>query len=229
MEIISLKTPESSTKIGRSVGQSTSRPKLITSIKAATKSENRVNIFIDDEFAFSLDLAQVVDFKLKAGKVLTEPEIKKLKQASNFGKLYQCTLEWVLSRPHSVREARDYLKQKQFKKPEYGITDEDIEKVLEILIQKSYLDDVKFTEYYLENRFFKKGISKKRLKLELQKKGIGPETIEQAFAKSPRNETEEIKKIIDKKRSRYDDDQMTAYLIRQGFDLDLIKTALGQN
>ena len=108
-------------------------------------------------------------------------------------------------------------------------TDEDIEAVIGRLIAKSYLDDVKFTEYYLENRFQKKGISGKRLKLELQKKGISPETIEQVFAKNPRDETEEIKKIISRKRSRYSDEQMMKYLMRQGFNFDLIKLILNQN
>ena len=228
MEIISLNTAEKSRQAHNfSVEPDSSHS--ITAIKPATKDENRVNIFIDEEFAFSLDLAQVVDFKLKVGKTLDEPEIKKLKKASNFGKLYQRTLEWVLSRPRSVRETRDYLKKKQFEKPEYGITDEDIEKVLETLIQKGYLDDIKFTEYYIENRFIKKGISKKRLKLELIKKGIEPEIIEQVFAKNPRDEAEEIKKIIARKRARYDDEQLMSYLTRQGFSYDLVKSILDQN
>ncbi|MBQ8992183.1 RecX family transcriptional regulator [Candidatus Saccharibacteria bacterium] len=201
----------------------------ISAIKPAVKNENRVNIFIDDEFAFSLDISQVVDFKLKVGKTLDEPEIKKLKKASNFGKLYQRTLEWVLSRPHSVRETRDYLKKKQFNKKDYGITDEDIDAVLEKLEGKNYLNDQKFAEYYLENRFQKKGISKKRLELELQKKGISPETIAEALQNSPRDETEEIKKIIAKKRRKYDDEQLLAYLLRQGFDYDLAKAVLDRS
>ena len=36
----------------------------ITDIKQAIKNENRVNIFVNDKYAFSLDIAQVVDFKL---------------------------------------------------------------------------------------------------------------------------------------------------------------------
>ncbi len=198
----------------------------ITAIKPAIKNDHRVNIFIDEKFAFSLDLAQVVDFKLKVGKTLTEPEIKKLKKASNFGKLYQRTLEWVLSRPRSIRETKDYLRKKQFDKKDYGITDEDIEKVLEILLEKKYLDDQKFTEYYIENRFTKKGISRKRLKLELAKKGISPETIDGALEASGRDETEEIKKVIVKKRTRYDDEKLLQYLVHQGFDYELSKSII---
>ncbi|MBQ9016919.1 RecX family transcriptional regulator [Candidatus Saccharibacteria bacterium] len=196
----------------------------ITSVKPSPRNENRVNIFIDDEFAFSLDLAQVVEYKLKVGQTLDPAELEKLKKASNFGKLYQRTLEWALSRPHSVRETKDYLKKKQFEKPEYGITDEDIEKVVETLIKKQYLDDRKFAAYYLENRFQKKGISKKRLELELQKKGISPEIVAETFENSPRDETAEIQKIIERKRKKYDDEQLIQYLVRQGFDYQLSKS-----
>lgn len=236
MEIISLKESNTVEKSQLICGDSPTgssyslgkKSRSITAIKPAVKNENRANIFIDDKFAFSLDLAQVVDFKLKVGKTLEEPEIKKLKKASNFGKLYQRTLEWVLTRPRSIREAKDYLKKKQFDKKDYSITDEDIEKVLETLIEKRYLDDQKFTKYYIENRFTKKGISKKRLKLELTKKGIDSETVERALEESGRDETEEIKKVIAKKRARYEDEKLLQYLVRQGFDYELVKSILDQ-
>lgn len=239
MEIISLKSDSNETpcELGSFKRAYSNRPvkthgiatSVVTSIKPAAKSENRVNIFIDDKFAFSLDISQVVDYKLKVGKALSPAEYEKLKKASNFGKLYQRSLEWVLSRPHSVREAKDYLKNKQFKKPEYGITDEDINRVIETLLEKRYLDDVKFAEYYIENRFQKKGISKKRLVLELQKKGISPEIISTALESNPRDEESEIKKIINKKRARYDDEKLLAYLVRQGFSYDLSKQIISQS
>lgn len=215
MEIIDLSSSKEETP--------TSDYNIVTAIKPAVKNENRVNIFIDEEFAFSLDISQAIDFKLKVGKSLEDAEIKKLKKASNFGKLYQRTLEWALSRPRSIRETRDYLKKKQFDKKDYGITDEDIEKVLQILIQKKYLDDQRFAEYYIENRFQKKGISKKRLKIELLKKGIDTGMVEETLAQSDRDEVEEIKKIIFKKRARYDDEKLLGYLVRQGFDYELSK------
>ncbi len=95
--------------------------------------------------------------------------LEELRSASEFGKLYQRTLEWVLTRPHSVRETRDYLRRRQQKrivanrqrakegkKPFPEILDATIEPVIERLIQREYLDDKRFAEYYIENRFVKK-------------------------------------------------------------------------
>ncbi len=191
----------------------------VTDIKQAVKNENRVNIFVNNEYSFSLDIAQLVDFKLKIGSEFNGSELEKYKKASAFGKLYQRTLEWALVRPRSVKEVHDYLWKKQCDK-------EDEKNIIDKLIQKQYLDDYKFAKFYVENRFVKKGISTKRLSLELAKKGISKTIIEDVLADSARNDLEEIKKIISKKRNRYDDEKLTSYLARQGFSYDLIREAL---
>ena len=85
---------------------------IITDLKQGVKNPNRVNVFINDKFSFSLDLAQVVDLGIKKGKSITEAELAEYQKASEFGKLYQRALEWVLLRPRSEREVRDYLKRK---------------------------------------------------------------------------------------------------------------------
>lgn len=188
----------------------------ITNIKQAVKNENRVNIFVDGKYDFSLDISQLVDFKLKVGQKITEQDLEKYRKASSFGKLYQRTLEWVLTRPHSVKETRDYLFKKHAEK-------EDSEKIIKTLQEKSYLNDEAFARFYVENRFVKKGISKKRLELELTKKGVDRQIIEDTLASSERSDEEEIKKIIAKKRNKYDDEKLIAYLTRQGFSYQLSK------
>ena len=88
----------------------------ITDIKQGVKNSNRANIFINDKYAFSLDISQVVDFRLKKGEEISAEQLEEYKKASEFGKLYQRTLEWVLTRPRSVRETSDYLFKKTFEK-----------------------------------------------------------------------------------------------------------------
>lgn len=202
---------------------------IITAIRLATKNPNRANIFLDGKYAFSLDLAQLADAKLKIGQNLSLGKIEELRSASEFGKLYQRTLEWVLTRPHSIRETKDYLIRKKFRRQltdSPQISDADIESVVTRLVEKHYLDDRKFATYYVENRFLKKGISSKKLRLELAKKGINKDIIEQALKSSSRSEAEEIRKIIAKKRAKYDNAKLIQYLIRQGFDFALSQSVL---
>lgn len=257
MKIVNLKASDDESS-SPSTSKSTSRTNTlkknqITDLKSGVRDQNRVNVFIDGEFSFSLDLAQVVDYHLKIGKVLTPTEIDDLRHASTFGKLYAQTLEWALARPRSIRETHDHLTQRlakleidnrrraenreraesdpEFKKfaREHKIrtairdifTKDDIEKVIEQLIARNYLDDRKFTEWYIENRFTTKGVSPLRLRQELYKKGIDKNIIDELFENSSRDEATEIQKVIQKKGSKMDAKKLLGYLIRHGFSIDL--------
>ena len=92
--------------------QESNRAKQITDIRQVVKNPERVNVFVDDAFSFSLDVSQVVDFKLKVGMEISEEQLAEYKNASEFGKLYQRALEWVLVRPRSEKEVNDYLMRK---------------------------------------------------------------------------------------------------------------------
>ena len=190
----------------------------ITDLRQGVKNPNRVNVFVDSKFAFSLDISQVVDFKLKVGKLITPEELEEYKKASEFGKLYQRALEWALLRPRSEKEINDYLYKKIFEKK---LEKNYINIVIEKLKSKKYVDDYKFAEWYVENRFVKKGISKRRLEMELMKKGISRDIIEEVLKESDRNDEEEILKIIAKKWGKYDEEKLISYLCRQGFLYEL--------
>ncbi|MBR3320229.1 RecX family transcriptional regulator [Candidatus Saccharibacteria bacterium] len=206
-----------------------SEPKnQITDLKSGVKNPNRVNVFLDDKFSFSLDISQVVDYHLKIGAILTDAELSELKHASAYGKLYGRTLEWVLTRPRSIKETRDHLREKRFaKKLDY--TDVDIEEIINKLVEKNYLSDRTFAEWFIENRFVKKGVSRRRLEQELMKKGIERDLISELLNASSRDESEEIKKMIEKKSARYDDEKLLAYLVRQGFPYDLSRELIEES
>lgn len=200
----------------------------ITNLKQGVKNPNRVNVFVNDKFAFSLDVAQVVDYKLKVGLEISEERLEELKKASEFGKLYQRALEWVLVRPRSKREVQDYLRKKLYKSTKDHLEDssELLKQIIERLTMRGYIDDRKFAEFYVENRFVKKGVSKKRLKMELIKKGVGKDVLDEVL--DGRDDEEEIRKMIKRKRAKYDDEKLTAYLCRQGFSYDLVREMIAK-
>lgn len=191
---------------------------VITDLKQGVKNPNRVNVFVDGKFSFSLDIAQVVDLGVKVGIKLSAEKLDELKKASEFGKLYQRALEWALVRPRSEKEVRDYLYKKVFEKK---LDKNYIDLIVSRLKEKKYLDDTVFAKYYVENRFVKKGISRRRLSLELMKKGVAKEIIAEVL--DGRNDEEEILKMIAKKRARYDDEKLISYLCRQGFSFELVQ------
>lgn len=211
----------------------------ITKMTQGVKDPNRVNIFLDSNFAFSLDISQVIELDVKVKQKVDPERLRVLQGASEFGKLYQRTLEWALTRPHSIREARDYLKRRKLKRkllnrqrereekrPLPELQDETMLLVVDKLIEKHYLDDLKFAKFFVENRQIRRGISQKKLKLELKKKGVSEDNIKIALSTVDRPEDEEILKVIKKKRAKYNDFMLINYLVRQGFEFSRAKNAV---
>ena len=212
----------------------------ITAITAQQKDPNRVNVMVDEKYRFSLDIFQLSDLGVRVGKEYTDAELTELETESQFGKLYGRALEYCLMRPHSAKEVRDYLYRKtrstRYKSrrtgellERQGVSQTVADRVYERLVEKSYIDDDKFTRYWVENRNLTKGASRRKLQSELASKGVDRGTIEQYLAESERTDATELQKIVLIKRAKYPDDQkFMQYLARQGFGYDDIKEVLNQ-
>ena len=209
----------------------------VTSISAQVRNPDRVNVSIDGKFRFSLDIFQLTEHGVRVGKEYSEEELAVLESESSYGKLYTKSLEYCMLRPHSSREMRDYLWRKtretKYKsrsgelKTRPGVAQEIATRVYDRLVEKGYIDDEKFARWWVENRNLRKGTSRRKLQAELQAKGVASAVIAAMLEDSSRNDENELAKIIAKKRVKYPDEQkLIAYLARQGFRYDDIKSAL---
>jgi regulatory protein len=200
----------------------------ITTIKAQVKSENRVSMFIDGKYSFSLTLDQLLEEKLKKNDELDENRIKALKKLSDEGKLKQRTLEWVLGRPHSTKEFRDYLYKKQADK-------ELIEAWVEEFTVKQYLNDESFARWFAEGRR-RKNKSSRAIVAELYAKGVSAVTIksivkelEATNSTNEKFEEQALDNLVNKLRNRpryQDERKLTTYLIGKGFSYGDIKKVI---
>lgn len=195
---------------------------IITKISPAVKTQGRYNIFVDDQYSFSLDESQLVELKLKRGQEINEEILEKYKNESDFGKNYLRALDLISRRIRSEKEIRDYAWQKQW-------SPENLERVIERLYQNNYLDDERFAKSFIASRA-SRAISLKKLRVDLVKKGINKDIIDKALEEDENfSENESLKKVILKKRSHYDDDRkLIAYLMRQGFLYDDINNCLNE-
>lgn len=209
----------------------------ITDISLQAKNPNRVNVSIDGKYRLSLDVFQVGELGLRIGREITEEELTAIEQESVFGKLYARALEYCLMRPHSAKEVRDYLWRKTRSakyrsktgeiKQRAGVSQEIADRVYDRLVEKKYIDDEKFTRFWLENRNLSKGSSQRKLIMELKSKGVAQMIIESALPSSTRSDETELQKIIAKKRARYPNEQkFLQYLLRQGFTYDDARSAI---
>ena len=196
----------------------------ITSIKQQIKNPDRASIFLDSKYAFSLTLNELVGEKLKIGQELDEAEHKRLKKLSDDGKIRARAMEWVMSRPRSKREFRDYLRRKK-------VDLELVESLEKDFVNKKWLDDGSFTNWYVDV-LRRRGKSERAIVAELYKKGISRESMSENYAKDEESETLRLRELIAKKQkiSRYrdDKDKLKQLLLRQGFSYDSIKQELGE-
>ncbi len=205
----------------------------ITALKAQLRDKNRVNVFVDGSYRFSLEIAQVIDLGIKTNNEYTEEELLQLEIESQYGKVYARALEYVFVRPRSQRELRDYLRRKMLDKRDQhgnirrGISPELADRVFDRLVDKGHLNDTKFATFWIENRNLRKGISERKLRAELMAKGVASQVIDEVMRSSERDEGADIQAVIKRKINKYAEDRkLIEYLARQGFSYDVIVEGL---
>jgi regulatory protein len=196
----------------------------ITGIKQQVKNAERVSVFVDGKYSFSLTLDELLEHKLANGLELDEPRLAKFKKLSADGKLRARALEWVLNRPRSIREFTQYMHRK---KAEPELT----EKLIAEFTSKGYLDEEKFASWLVELRV-SSGKSNRAIAAELASKGIDRELSSSALEGEAGSEKQRLDKLVAQKSklSRYADPQkLMRYLASKGFGYDLIKESLDQD
>lgn len=194
----------------------------ITAIKQQVKNPERVSVFVDEKYSFSFSLDELIKYKIKKDQELSDGDEKKYKKLSDDGKLRQRSLEWLLNRPHSVREFKDYLYRKK--------ADPDLtKKFIEEFSAKGYLDDVKFAAWFIDLQS-RKHKSRRAIRAELMRKGLNGELLNTVLADEEIDETNALSQLIAKKKNlnRYQNDplKLKQYLLRQGFGYQAINEAL---
>lgn len=197
----------------------------ITAIKQQVKNPQRVSIFVDGKYEFSLSLDELLKEKLANSQELEKTDVKRLKKISADGKLRARALEWLLNRPHSEREFRDYLYRKKAEP-------EQIDGFVDEFTAKGYLDNSKFAQWFTELQG-RRGKSNRAIRSELFKKGIDRELADETLQAGAGDETERLGTMIAKKRklNRYkkDPQKLMQYLAGQGFGWSDINEALKDN
>lgn len=145
--------------------------KTITAIEAQRRGRDRVNVFLDEAFAFSLGREVVEEQGLHPGQVVSNSQIEELVGADLLGRCFNAALRLLSYRPRSEMEIRARLS-RRFER-------EVIERVLLQLKARQMVDDAAFAQFWRENRESFSPRSKRLLKLELRQKGIDPEVVDE--------------------------------------------------
>ncbi len=136
---------------------------IITALKFQKRNKERVNVYLDGEFAFGLGAVEAAH--LHKGQVLSDAEITVLKTQDEHNRAFNQALRFLSYRPRSRLEIERYLRDKSI--PETVIDD-----VIARLEQSQYLDDEAFARFWVENRDQFRPRGERALRYELRQKGI---------------------------------------------------------
>ncbi len=196
---------------------------VITKISPQVKRQGYYNIYVDGKYELALSELDLVGLELKTNQLINEKKLKELKDLQSKSKSYNFAIRYLALRPRSVGEVREYL---GFRK---GFPQIDIEHTIRRLIDENYLNDKDFAETWVRNRMLLSPKSDKVLRLELMKKSIDKNIIDEVVGSiDDQDKISQLVVLIEKKLRlpKYQDKQkLTEYLSRQGYNYGFIKKA----
>lgn len=194
----------------------------ITALTPQLKNHQRINVFLDGEFAFGL--TRFVAAWLYIGQELDETKIEQLKKADQIETAYQRTLNYINYRDRSVSEVNKYLQK-------FNLTQQEIEDVINRLKEINCINDKRFACTWVENRTEFRPRSPRALKYELHHLGISDGEIDHAI--EGLDEDQLAIKAASRQATRYANlewlvfrKKMYGFLSRRGFSSECATNAI---
>lgn len=205
----------------------------ITDISPQKRNKDRVNLFLDGKFAFSISLENLLKKNLKIDTNLSNDEITKLTTAESQQKYLDRVINFLSFRPRSEKEIRDYLAKKISRDSSVSFSQVQnstlIEKIITKLKKYKYIDDMEFAKWWLASRSSSRPKGVHFIKMELSNKGVSRQTIENVLSRAP-NQLKLAEKAIGKKLKIWKKLQLFEqkrkiynYLASRGFEQDTIE------
>ncbi|MGG7212229.1 recombination regulator RecX [Clostridium nigeriense] len=196
---------------------------IITKIESQKRNKDRANIYIDNDYAFSLSCELVYKEGLKVNEKVDIEKIKDIANKDNYLKCKNTALRIVEKAYKSEKELKDKLILK-------GYDNESIYKTMNFLKEYNFLSDNNYAKMYVKDKSRIQG--KKKIKFDLIKKGITDNIIEEEISNIDREgEREGAYNLAIKKYNtiakREDDkfklsQKLYRFLLSKGYDYDTV-------
>lgn len=200
----------------------------ITKIEAQKRKLDRVNIYIDDQFAFGLTDTLRYKYDLSSGKEVTQEFIDDILNAEEQNKVINHALKLLSYRQRSEKEIYDKLKEK-------GYDLDKIDNAIQYCIERNYINDKVFAETFIRDKMNINKLGSQRIKYELIGKGVSKDIIDQVLAPDYDVELEMAMELALKKMPSYKNEDYNAiyrklggYLQRRGYSFDVVRQVINK-
>ncbi len=194
----------------------------ITELAAGkSRREKRVNVFLDGEFALSVLSEVALKEQLRIGQELVADRLKELAEADSYQRCLNSAFRYLAYRPRSESEVKQRLQRG-------GYNGNCIDKALARLKEQGLVDDVAFARFWKDNRESFSPRSRRMTRLELQRKGLKNDIIEQVISEVDDSDSAHRAAVKKAQRLSPTDFQdfrrrLGEHLSRRGFGYDVIK------
>jgi len=193
----------------------------VTGIIRKKGREKQVQIFLDGKYACTLLAELILKEGIKTGQELSVSQLETLSGKDRRQRCLNTAVRYIGYRPRSAAEIKQRLHR-------HGYDTESVEMALSTLKKQGLADDAAFARFWIDNRESFSPRSRRLAALELSRKGLSNDIIEQVIGEI--NESESAyRAALGKARRLSSADyidfrrRLGGYLGRRGFGYDVIK------
>lgn len=196
-------------------------------VKLNSKTQNRIQVVLEDDFSFVLYKGEVRLYKIKEGEEVSQETIDTIVNEVLPKRAKLRAMNLLKVRPYTFKELREKLRSSDY-------PDSAVESAIEYVSSYGYLNDEQYAYDYVYTYHDRK--SRMRIMQDLTAKGILKDTIIHALEEFSEEEGEDfelqqIKSLLVKKH--YSDDlpyeeklKILAYLCRKGYSVEKCKSVI---
>ena len=207
---------------------------IITKLEVGKRNKERVNIYIDNEYALSVSAEIIYKQQLKVKDKIDYNKIKNLGEEDDLIRCKNTSLK-IVERSHKTeKEIRDKLKLKEYN----SIT---IENTIKFLKEYNFINDYNYTKMYIRDKLKTQG--ERKIRYSLISKGIDESIIDEIIDGIEDIDSKNIayelarkkyRVIIKRETDKYKISQkLYAFLVGRGYSYnivsDIVKEVISEN
>ncbi len=201
---------------------------VITKIESQKKNQDRVNIYVNNEFFMAIYTELVYSFNLKKGIEIDENQLKNLLKDEMYIKAKNKALNILSKADQSEKKIKEKLSSE--------FEEDTIDKVIDFLKRNNFINDDMLAQKIVNTNVNLNKCGKNKIKQNLYIKGIDKNSINEALSEIDDNiEYENAMYLAKKRYNRVKNEdkrkiyqKISQHLAYKGFNYDIIKRVLNK-
>lgn len=204
------------------------RIQRITKVERQKRSKHRYNIYLDEEYAFSVHEDIMIKHRLLKNEEVETSRLQEIMLDEERQSAYLKAIKQIGIRPRSMHEVRQKLGRD-------GFEEETVNDVIQRLVTEGYLNDLEFAKLFIEHRTLYQKKGRHYIRQELTQKGLSSKQIGRALEELDKESELEGAMALARKQWRTTSGEIPdkkrktmAYLLRRGYPSSIVHQAVNR-